>query len=365
MNQPTTASIDLAQLDALEIERTGDFTVRIVFNHKESCDRFLARRSLTSGAPAMVQALEKGDERESSKWFEIHPSEVPFYKDEGYSIRELYARPVHDAAAPSTLQAAYDAPLDIHKHIVNRYKAELLAGAAAKTDHARTNHDIADRLSLWLSSSLNDHLRQDEYRKHIRAWLDFNGNGEALSATAAGAGSDQASYMDTKPYERLFGVTVQDERAPIDAIQFALELAEHENDDAAISFLTAWNVEDISYLQANWPDFKDCRVPTKNAIPRDAWARKIMFAAYSRCLGDDRLSPDQIADVLLSVRAAHPGRDGEKDAQVVTDEMIHAMKMVDMAADYTGLGVSEAQRYAAIYRAAMAAAQQDAKGGAA
>jgi hypothetical protein len=29
-------------------------------------------------------------------------------------------------------------------------------------------------------------------------------------------------------------------------------------------------------------------------------ARKIMFVAYSRCISDDRLSPDQIADVLLS-----------------------------------------------------------------
>ena len=39
------------------------------------------------------------------------------------------------------------------------------------------------------------------------------------------------------------------------AIQFALELAEHENDDAAISFLTAWSTEDHGYLQSNWPDF--------------------------------------------------------------------------------------------------------------
>ncbi len=38
-------------------------------------------------------------------------------------------------------------------------------------------------------------------------------------------------------------------------IQFALELAEHENDDAAVSFLKAWNSEDAGYLRRNWPDF--------------------------------------------------------------------------------------------------------------
>lgn len=38
-------------------------------------------------------------------------------------------------------------------------------------------------------------------------------------------------------------------------IEFALELAEHENDDAAVSFLKAWNSEDAGYLRANWPDF--------------------------------------------------------------------------------------------------------------
>jgi hypothetical protein len=35
-------------------------------------------------------------------------------------------------------------------------------------------------------------------------------------------------------------------------------------------------------------------------------ARQIMFAAYSRCIVDDRLSPDQIADVLLSAAPAAP-----------------------------------------------------------
>lgn len=55
-------------------------------------------------------------------------------------------------------------------------------------------------------------------------------------------------------------VWTADERAAAPAehkrvIEFALELAEHENDDAAVSFLKAWNSEDAGYLHANWPDF--------------------------------------------------------------------------------------------------------------
>jgi hypothetical protein len=34
-----------AVLDVLEMERTGDFSLRIVFNHKESCDEFIAAQS--------------------------------------------------------------------------------------------------------------------------------------------------------------------------------------------------------------------------------------------------------------------------------------------------------------------------------
>jgi hypothetical protein len=44
-------------------------------------------------------------------------------------------------------------------------------------------------------------------------------------------------------------------KAELRVIKFALELAEHENDDAAVSFLKAWNTEDAGYLKANWPDF--------------------------------------------------------------------------------------------------------------
>jgi hypothetical protein len=40
--------------DVLEIERTGDFTVRIVFNFKEACDRFLA-------APGAAQTTDARD----------------------------------------------------------------------------------------------------------------------------------------------------------------------------------------------------------------------------------------------------------------------------------------------------------------
>jgi len=47
------------------------------------------------------------------------------------------------------------------------------------------------------------------------------------------------------------------------AIQFALELAEHENDDAAISFLKAWNNEDAGYLRSNWPDFDAAMLANK------------------------------------------------------------------------------------------------------
>ncbi len=45
-------------------------------------------------------------------------------------------------------------------------------------------------------------------------------------------------------------------------IQFALDLAEHENDDAVVSFLKAWNSEDVGYLRSNWPDFDATHQPS-------------------------------------------------------------------------------------------------------
>jgi len=46
------------------------------------------------------------------------------------------------------------------------------------------------------------------------------------------------------------------------AVLFALGLAENENDDAAVSFLMAWNSEDTGYLQSNWSDFIAANQPT-------------------------------------------------------------------------------------------------------
>jgi hypothetical protein len=52
-----------------------------------------ARAALTQAAPeapALIQALETGDGRESSRWFDIHPSEIATYVEEGYKVRKLY-----------------------------------------------------------------------------------------------------------------------------------------------------------------------------------------------------------------------------------------------------------------------------------
>jgi len=64
-------------------------------------------------------------------------------------------------------------------------EADIAQARLAAQPVVTSNHDIADRLSLWLSSSLDDHLRQDEYRKHIRAWLEYGNNGAALAAPVA------------------------------------------------------------------------------------------------------------------------------------------------------------------------------------
>lgn len=37
---------------------------------------------------------------------------------------------------------------------------------------ARAIHDMADRLALWLSASMDQHAATDEMRKHIGDWLE-------------------------------------------------------------------------------------------------------------------------------------------------------------------------------------------------
>lgn len=62
--------------------------------------------------------------------------------------------------------------------------------------------------------------------------------------------------------------------------------------------MDALGCEDTESALAKIADFS--AQPDRGA----AQARQVMFAAYSRCIDDDRLTPDQIADVLLS--AAQP-----------------------------------------------------------
>jgi hypothetical protein len=45
-------SQEAAPLDLLETERTGDFTLRLVFNHKEACDKFAAALAQQGAAQA-------------------------------------------------------------------------------------------------------------------------------------------------------------------------------------------------------------------------------------------------------------------------------------------------------------------------
>lgn len=63
-----------------------------------------------AAGPVLIQALEVGDDRESSAWFDIHPSEVQSYTEEGYKIRRLY-----DRAAPTVAAQAspwFDSAMD-------------------------------------------------------------------------------------------------------------------------------------------------------------------------------------------------------------------------------------------------------------
>jgi hypothetical protein len=66
---------------------------------------------------------------------------------------------------------------------------------AILTDERR-KHDIADRLSLWLSSSLDDHARQEEYRTHIRAWLDHQDACDECAGTGKCGPDDNPNEMD-------------------------------------------------------------------------------------------------------------------------------------------------------------------------
>lgn len=74
-------------------------------------------------------------------------------------------------------------------------------------------------------------------QQNISAALDLLDEIESQCLTPAGA---EVAQQQTQARE---------------AVAFALELAEHENDDAAVSFLRAFNAEDAGYLRANWPDF--------------------------------------------------------------------------------------------------------------
>ena len=107
MNQPLTVSIDLAQLDSLptydpERDTPGMMELRSQFNDgdyfKVEDVRQLARRSLTSGAPAEPVAQV---DLENGCWMDIGVSEIAGWEVRKFKTRTLYAAPVHGVAAPT------------------------------------------------------------------------------------------------------------------------------------------------------------------------------------------------------------------------------------------------------------------------
>jgi len=87
-----------------------------------------------------------------------------------------------------------------HRHMMERAAAALNAPVPGPIlSDERRKHDIAGRLSLWLSSSLDDHARQDEYRLHIRAWLDHQGACDDQRDAARFRAIDKRSRYIDKP----------------------------------------------------------------------------------------------------------------------------------------------------------------------
>jgi hypothetical protein len=109
-----------------------------------------ARAALTQAAPeapALIQALETGDDRESSRWFDIQPSEVAMYVEEGYKVRKLYEH----APAPAAQQAgaAVEEPCDICFAPFGKYGCTCrdTAATTASASCAHEFHHFGDQVS--------------------------------------------------------------------------------------------------------------------------------------------------------------------------------------------------------------------------
>jgi hypothetical protein len=75
-------------------------------------------------------------------------------------------------------------------------------------------------------------------------------------------------------------------------------------------------------------------------------ARQIMFAAYSRCIVDDRLSPDQIADVLLSAAPAAPVAQATTASTSIGDDL-EFLRLLDACLHAESFGGPKASENAA------------------
>ncbi|WP_323142771.1 hypothetical protein [Massilia phyllosphaerae] len=377
MNQTTntTANIDLAQLDKLEAlarasETQGWYGIyQLADGVTDNLDAAfitaanpatvqelvaLARRYLTSGAPATdgdLSGASLDDVVDNLREYASNPG----YSHNDYadmmrqaantieSLRAMfwnYSAVVHDAAAPSAEQALAPLPKsgdkwpNFEQFTGNDMRAYgmaciQLAGAAAKTDHAPS----------YMVYNHSQHPYGGGWRFADKAAYDAAADNDRMmiyQASAAGAGSDHApvcEHCGRAPGERRdecencpASVTVQDERALFEA---ALRAAHGEN-------LTEEDVD------ACWSE-----------LPGYAWRK---------------------------ARAAHPVQDGEKDAerldwidaQIAEKGSIWILPcgadmrfvQVRMAGHCTNYPTMEGKAREAI-DAAMAAAQQDAKGGAA
>lgn len=99
-----------------------------------------------------------------------------------------------------------DATLDgargaILGQIAAKLRADTPLQVSGGTDERR-KHDIANRLAMWLSASLDDHARSDEYSKHIRAWLDHDNNASIATPAAPVAAPDEQKRPDLAKLRR-------------------------------------------------------------------------------------------------------------------------------------------------------------------
>lgn len=144
--------------------------------------------------PALIQALETGDERESHKWFDIHPSEVPFYKEEGYRVRMLYEADTERAAAPADgdiLRALRDGiPLQEPVYIGKA----LLAKREARVSLASGTAPVACAMlvNIQLTSWADGPEKAEAFVKGYNTALDHYRNALlGLVATRTAEGADK------------------------------------------------------------------------------------------------------------------------------------------------------------------------------